>query len=160
MNQGPASALIKYLILNRLLSEFIEEGCFDDNVQVAVWSGYVVLENLVLKKNFFDYLKVPLTLSHGTIGKLELRIPWSNLGREPVVIVIDQVFLLVEPKYEWDATAHGMRQQAIKQAKLAAAEMLAEQRLLGDLEQNFQSRARSWLLEGLLRKLVWQTTAS
>ena len=37
------------VILNRLLSEFIEEGCFDDNVQVAVWSGYVVLENLVLK---------------------------------------------------------------------------------------------------------------
>ena len=26
------------VILNRLLSEFIEEGCFDDNVQVAVWS--------------------------------------------------------------------------------------------------------------------------
>ena len=104
-------------------------------------------ENLITFPKFVALIDIPTIIfiwgitfcgSYFKSGKLELRIPWSNLGREPVVIVIDQVFLLVEPKYEWDATAHGMRQQAIKQAKLAAAEMLAEQRLLGDLEQNFQ----------------------
>jgi hypothetical protein len=78
---------------------------------VALWSGYLVLENLQLKADLFDYLKVPLKLNFGTIGRLEIRIPWSNLGNEPAVVVVDRVYLLAEPKYEWDASAHVRREQ-------------------------------------------------
>ena len=102
---------------------------------MALWSGYLVLENLQLKADLFDYLKVPLKLSYGTIGRLEIRIPWSNLGNEPAVVVVDRVYLLAEPKYEWDAGAHVRREQAIKQAKLAAAELFATRRLVGDAKQ-------------------------
>jgi hypothetical protein len=34
--------------LENFLSEFIEEGSWNQkNIQVGVWSGYIVLENLV-----------------------------------------------------------------------------------------------------------------
>jgi vacuolar protein sorting-associated protein 13A/C len=69
----------------------------------------VALENLVLKKRLVDMLELPVSLVHGVIGRFELRIPWSNMGNEPVVCVIDKVHLVVEPKYEWDAEARKVR---------------------------------------------------
>lgn len=35
-----------------------------------------------------------------------------------------QVFLVVEPKFEWDADAVKRREQAIKSAKIATADLL------------------------------------
>jgi len=140
--------------LNHFLAKFIESECWDENVQLALWSGFLMLENLELKADVFDYLKVPLKLSYGTIGKLEIRIPWSNLGNEPAVVVIDRVFLLVEPKYEWDSQAHMKRAQAIKQAKLTAAELFASRRLIGDSKQGFRDTAKSWLIESILHRVV------
>ena len=49
------------------------------------------------------YLKdTPISLNYGYIGRFEIRIPWSNLGVDPVMIIIDKINLLIEPKYEWD----------------------------------------------------------
>jgi len=112
--------------IGSVLGEFVEEGYFSkENVSIGVWSGYVVLENLVLKKTLFDLIKIPIGLCHGVIGKFELRIPWSNLGVDPVIIVVDKVSLVMEPKFEWDPGARHTREQAMKQAKLAAVEVFA-----------------------------------
>jgi vacuolar protein sorting-associated protein 13A/C len=141
-------------LLSNFLSEFIEEDCWNEHVSLAVWDGYVLLEGLVLKPKLFDYLKVPLSLTHGSIGRLEIRIPWTNLGYEPVEVVIDKIFLLVEPRYEWDEKTSRARQQASKQAKLAAAEIFATRRLLADSRGGYGDFARKWLLESLVHKLV------
>ncbi|CAM9941979.1 unnamed protein product, partial [Sphacelaria rigidula] len=76
-----------------------------------------------IKKSLVDTLELPVALRHGTIGRLEIRIPWKKLGKDPVVVVIDRVFLVVEPKFEWDADAVKRREKAVKCAKLAAAEL-------------------------------------
>lgn len=57
----------------------------------AVVTGYLVLDDMHIKKSLLDTLELPLALRHGIIGRLEVKIPWSNLGRDPVVVAIDRV---------------------------------------------------------------------
>lgn len=139
-------------LLKKLLRDFVEDGDnLNEKVQVGVWSGLIVLEDLVLKNSIFNLLELPITLNYGYIGRFELHIPWSRLGSEPVTVVLDKVYILVEPKYEWNPGAADRREQGIKQAKLAAAELFASQRLEG---QGYGSQAKSWFLGALLSKII------
>ena len=156
-------------LLRQFLGDFVEGGSIlHEKVQLGVWSGYIVLEQLVLKKNIFDKLNIPLSLSHGIIGRLEFRIPWGNLGADPIIIVIDRVLLLLEPKYEWNPDGRDMREQTLKQAKLSAAELFANQRKLGedmtssasspeptlDPFQSYVNLAKKWLMKSIVNNLI------
>lgn len=57
----------------------------------CVVEGYLVLEDMHIKKSLLDTLELPLALKHGIIGRMEIRIPWSNLYKDPIVIDIDRV---------------------------------------------------------------------
>jgi vacuolar protein sorting-associated protein 13A/C len=82
-------------LLKKLLGEYVEDGnILQERIQVGVWSGLIVLENLVLKNSVFDLIDVPISLNYGYIGRLELRIPWGNLGVDPVTIIIDKINIL------------------------------------------------------------------
>jgi hypothetical protein len=155
-------------LLNNLLAEFIEPGNLSqENIQVGVWSGYVVLEQLVIKKSILDLTDTPLSLTHGVIGRFELHIPWNNLGREPVVVVLDQILLLIEPKYEWDdVKSRSAREQAAKQARLATSALFASSRarvgghgagssaLTDSAYGGYADIMRNYLMDTILRKLV------
>ena len=152
-------------MLNALLGEFVEDIGGVDNktslhekIQLGVWSGYICLEHLVLKDKLLQMLGLPLQLAYGAIGRLELRIPWGNLGGEPVVVIIDRINILLQPKYEWDPKALDNREQTIKQAKLVAAELFANRRL-DDGETNkglpgIKNFAKRWLMDSIINKLV------
>ena len=152
-------------MLKALLGEFVEDiGGIDnktslhDKIQLGVWSGYICLEHLVLKDKLLQLLGLPLQLGYGVIGRLEFRIPWGNLGGEPVVVTIDRVNILLQPKYEWDPKALDNREQTIKQAKLVAAELFANRRL-DDNEgtkglPGIKNFAKRWLMDSVINKLV------
>lgn len=121
---------ISYLIVQSI-KEILEESSFSEkNLQIGLWSGYIVLENLVLKRKLFDDENVPVSLTYGFIGRLELRLPfltWNLSYMDPLVINIDKVFLLVSPKYNWEKSeSASVRENAIKQARLAAANMIGD----------------------------------
>ena len=65
--------------------------CYCFVCTTAVLEGYLVLEDMHIKKSLLDTLELPLTLKHGIIGRLEMRIPWSNLHKDSIVIDIDRV---------------------------------------------------------------------
>ena len=138
-------------ILEKFLSEFIEPGSWNqENIHIGVWSGNVVLENLVFKNSLFDLLKVPLSLVYGVIGKIELFIPWTNLGNEPVVVTVEKIFLLIGPKYVWDPKAYNNRKQLQKQARLAAAELFASKRVPGNSRKGYRDTAIDWLIHKIV----------
>jgi vacuolar protein sorting-associated protein 13A/C len=142
--------------LKRVLQDFVEDGeHLNEKVQVGVWSGFIVLENLVLKNSILSLVDVPISLNYGYIGRLEIKIPWSRLGSEPVTVVIDKVNILVEPKYEWNPGAADRREQAIKQAKLAAAELFANQRFESPgASSKYGDFAKNWFLNAFLGKII------
>lgn len=45
---------------------------------------------------------LPITVTAGLLGSLTLKVPWSNLGRQPVEVSIDRLYILAKPKKESD----------------------------------------------------------
>lgn len=83
-----------HTVLLKVLGEFIDLN--EENLNLAVWSGQIVLTNLTLKtehilKNF------NLNVFHGSIQRLEVTIPWATLLVNPVKIAIDGILLDVGP---------------------------------------------------------------
>lgn len=59
--------------------------------------GDVVLRNLRLRPDALAALRLPVSVAAGLCGTLTLRVPWSRLGREPVCLSLDRVYLLARP---------------------------------------------------------------
>ncbi|KAH9766380.1 C2 domain-containing protein [Citrus sinensis] len=60
-------------------------------------TGDVVLKDLSLKAEALNSLKLPVTVKAGFIGTITLKVPWKSLGKEPVIVLIDRVFILAHP---------------------------------------------------------------
>ena len=73
-------------------------------------------------------------LRRGYIGHVEIKIPWNRLGSEPVEFVVDDVFLLVETKYEFTDEEAYKRACSVKRAQMRAYE------LQNTLDQNHMSQ--------------------
>jgi len=68
-------------------------------IDVHVWhtAGDVVLNNLKLKTDALKQFNLPVTVSAGFLGSLRLKVPWASLGKEPVIVELDRIFLLAVP---------------------------------------------------------------
>jgi hypothetical protein len=80
-------------LLRRYLGAYVE-GLDKEKLRISVWSGDVVLHNLKLRPGALDTLNLPVKVTAGLLGTLRLKVPWTNLGKEPVVVEIDRVFCL------------------------------------------------------------------
>ena len=91
--------MAKQIVLNVLqsvLSDFLEidEDNFDLNL--AVWSGSIVLHNVKLKTDKL-FRNFNLSYVDGMVRTLEVQIPWTALMNSPVRVTIDGVYLQVKP---------------------------------------------------------------
>ena len=59
--------------------------------------GKVNLENLVLKSSAFDVLGLPITVIRGSVGRIELDIPWKSISSSHVVVVVKDVRVVLGP---------------------------------------------------------------
>ncbi|UKK01084.2 hypothetical protein MACK_001897 [Theileria orientalis] len=66
------------------------------NLQMAVWSGNISLENLTLKDDITSRLALPFHDVSGKIGSINIRIPWASIGTTPIKIVIDSVYICID----------------------------------------------------------------
>jgi hypothetical protein len=90
------------LFLTQFFSEIFEINEHENHIQTGLLNGLLCLENLTIKKHLFDNEKAPITLCHGSIGKIEIKFPWKNLGNEPIQIILENVFILCKPQYKRD----------------------------------------------------------
>jgi hypothetical protein len=117
----------------------------------TAWRTGFILENVQIKVEAFEYLQLPVEVSYGCIGRLEvqvrvpqafcfthhhvtylpflttvsMQIPWRALRALPVVIELADVELRVaeRPETDWEEEAAGKRLQASKEAILASREL-------------------------------------
>ncbi|XP_049872672.1 intermembrane lipid transfer protein VPS13A-like isoform X2 [Pectinophora gossypiella] len=83
-------------ILNRVLGKYVQD-LDTENLNVGIFSGNVNLTDLKLKPEALYELDLPIDVKIGTIGRVNLQIPWSGLYTQPVVIHIEDVLVLVGP---------------------------------------------------------------
>ncbi|KAL6842213.1 hypothetical protein ACP4OV_027976 [Aristida adscensionis] len=54
----------------------------------------VVLKDL---SEALNSLRLPVTVKAGFVGTITLKVPWRSLGKEPVIVLIDCLFVLAHP---------------------------------------------------------------
>ncbi|XVF38939.1 hypothetical protein REPUB_Repub20aG0145800 [Reevesia pubescens] len=83
-------------LLRRYLGEYVH-GFSLETLRISVWKGDVVLKDLKLKAEALNSLNLPVTVKAGFVGTITLKVPWKSLGKEPVIVLIDRVFVLAHP---------------------------------------------------------------
>ncbi|GIX62141.1 vacuolar protein sorting-associated protein domain containing protein, putative [Babesia caballi] len=84
-------------LVKRLLDTYLApyvDG-ITQNLQLAVWSGNIVLENLTLKTDITEKLALPVDVQFGKIGRLKLTIPWASIGSTPVKVLVDSLYVRI-----------------------------------------------------------------
>ncbi|KAG6958749.1 hypothetical protein JG687_00009210 [Phytophthora cactorum] len=105
-------------LLTSALGSYIEPKCFSsDKINVAVWSGYVVLTELEVKPEVVAELPA-VKLVRGLVGSIELKIPWNRLQSDSVVATVDDVYLLLRTEEDIDAVMHQMDEFTLKKKLL------------------------------------------
>ena len=84
-------------VLNQVLGNFIS-NLEQNQLNLGLFSGNVVLTGLRVRKEALDKLNLPLEVFEGYLGHLELVIPWTNLKNQPVKVLIRDLFILAGPR--------------------------------------------------------------
>ncbi|GMN48145.1 hypothetical protein TIFTF001_017311 [Ficus carica] len=109
-----------------------------EQLKITLWNEEVLLENVELTLEAFDYLQLPFALKQGRVGKLSIKIPWKKLGWDPIVIILEDVFVCASQRddEEWKSDAVERREFAAKKAKLAAAELAKLSKRVCEMGEN------------------------
>ena len=122
-------------VLHKVLGAFVH-GIDAENLRLDTLGGDVTLRNLRVKgEAVAAALGVPLLVARGTVGELRIRVPWRNLGGEPMLIAIDRLFLLLTPKSADSASlvAEAQAEREAKREQLSAWESVDEKKKEGML---------------------------
>lgn len=82
--------------LNKYLGKYLE-GVDSESLSISVWNGDIQLKNLRIRPEALADLHLPLSVSAGILGSLRVKVPWKNLGSEPVIVEIDKLYILATP---------------------------------------------------------------
>ncbi|XP_063887436.1 intermembrane lipid transfer protein VPS13A-like isoform X2 [Scylla paramamosain] len=111
-------------LVNRFFGQYLED-LDTQEVNNALLSGQVNLSNLKIRRDALSFLDVfygsplPVEVKKGTIGRISLTVPYSSFFTQPVVINIEDVFILVTPVVEYDREQEKELDRARKRQTLA-----------------------------------------
>lgn len=93
-----------------------------------------------LKPEALNSLKLPVRVKAGFLGSVKLKVPWSRLGQEPVLVYLDRIFILAEPATQ----VEGCSEDAVQEAKRSRVREM-EIKLLERQQQLKSELNSSWL---------------
>lgn len=86
-------ALVEKL-LNKILGEFVESFSAD-NLSIGIWSGEVILKNVILKKSIIKKLNLPFKIKYSKLGCLKLNIPWKSLTSSKIEVNLEGLEIVI-----------------------------------------------------------------
>ncbi|KAL4498677.1 hypothetical protein ABPG73_003474, partial [Tetrahymena malaccensis] len=90
-------------VLDKVAGEYVL-GLNKENLNIGIFSGEVKIENVSLNPNVVNMLDLPINHQYSKIKKLELKVPFKNIGSKPVEVFLDGLYLVVTPKEQKDWT--------------------------------------------------------
>ncbi|PIN17888.1 hypothetical protein CDL12_09445 [Handroanthus impetiginosus] len=126
-------------LLQRYLGNYVR-GLNKEALKISVWQGDVELTNMQLKPEALNALKLPVKVKAGFLGSVRLKVPWSRLGQDPVLVYLDRIFLLAEPATQ----VEGSNEDAIQEVKKSRIREM-EMKLLESRQQLSSEMNKSWL---------------
>ena len=99
---GIRDAVIEYLF-NSWFGEYLKE-INRDKFKISFLGGEVTVYGLELKRGALDFLKLPIAVEEGILGGLQIVIPWNELSTKPVVVTINDLWVVAKPLASFDFT--------------------------------------------------------
>ncbi|XP_044592317.1 vacuolar protein sorting-associated protein 13A-like isoform X2 [Cotesia glomerata] len=127
--------------LNRLLGRYVED-LDTEQFNVGIFSGETYLTDLKLKPEALYQLGLPIRIEIGIIGKVSLKIPWAGLFSQPIILCIEDIYIVTVPSMS------GIYDPEIQKKLMRAS----KRKVLEDLEGD--GLLRSGLPSGLLDNLM------
>ena len=135
-------------VLKSLLGPYVV-GLDSRNFQFNLISGTVSLHDLELRKDALAFLELPIGVDRGVLGRVRLTMPWDDLKNKPILLEIDDLYLLARPLTAFkdtagfaDAAGAERRRQARKRRGLRAAVALHQRYLRQRFAQLGKRRKR------------------
>ncbi|CAI0559649.1 unnamed protein product [Linum tenue] len=116
-------------LVHRVVVGYLGRFCKNlqkDQLKLSLWNEEVLLENVELIPEAFDYLRLPLALKYGRVGRLSIKVSWKKLGLgQPIIIALEDVFICASQRgeQEWCLEEVEKREFAGKRAQLVKAEL-------------------------------------
>ncbi|XP_058084436.1 uncharacterized protein LOC131232245 isoform X2 [Magnolia sinica] len=126
-------------LLQKYLGNYVR-GLNKEALKISAWRGDVELTNMQLKPEALNALKLPVKVKAGFLGSVKLKVPWSRLGQEPVLVYLDRIFILVEPATQ----VEGFSEDTVQEAKKTRIREM-EMKLLESGQQLKSEVNTSWL---------------
>jgi hypothetical protein len=139
-------------VLGSVLGSYIE-GIERESLRLSVWNGDIKLHGLVVKADAVEALlaeaALPVRVVGATLGTVQVKVPWRNLGSEPMVVQLDRLFIVLAAKEgrEYHEAEESERAERTKREQLEAWESL-------DSKKNEGGKLGSTLTERLVRTLL------
>ena len=71
-----------------------------NNMDVSLINGDVTIENISIKPQIINELKLPFLLKFSHINKIIIKIPWTNLKEKPTIVTVQGVYGLCMLNYD------------------------------------------------------------
>jgi hypothetical protein len=129
--------------LNKYLGEYVEK--FDKSMlSISMMKGEVELKDLTLSPSALKQLNLPITIAWGRLGKLNISLSWSKLLSRPLVLEIDEIYLLAESITDmpYDAELEAAREDEVKSKLIEAMEAAAAKPDAADLGDTAKTQFR------------------
>ena len=108
------------------------KGLDAEALNVSIWGGDIVLNNLELQENALDFLHLPVQVKNGCLQQLKLQIPWTSLGSSQTVIEISGLYAVVYPSDQFEYNEEEEKQMLIAAKKAKLAELFAVDKKASD----------------------------
>ncbi|CAK9800782.1 Intermembrane lipid transfer protein Vps13, partial [Anthophora quadrimaculata] len=137
-------------LLNKVLGEYIENLDYSQ-LKLSLWSGDVVLKDLLIKETALDALDLPVRLEYGRLGKLILKIPFKDMWNGQIDAIVEELFVLVVPSSQvvYDAEKEAKMQLEAKRAEIARVE---KNKQLADIKS--QEKLDDSMVEKLVARMI------
>ena len=131
---------------------WLVKGLDAEALNVSIWGGDIVLNNLELQENALDFLQLPVQVKNGCLQQLKLQIPWTSLGSSQTVIEIKGLYAVVHPsdQFEYNEEEEKQMLAAAKKAKLAELNAAAEK----SASDNDEAAGNGGFVAGMITKIV------
>lgn len=126
-------------LLQRYLGNYVR-GLSKEALKISVWKGDVELTNMQLRPEALNELNLPVKVKAGFLGSVKLKVPWSRLGQDPVLVYLDRIYLLAQPATQ----VKGCSEDAVQEAKKIRIRDM-EMKLLDKAQQLNSETNKSWL---------------
>ncbi|KAK4844286.1 hypothetical protein QYF36_018501 [Acer negundo] len=126
-------------LLQKYLGNYVR-GLNKEALKISVWQGDVELTNMQLKPEALNALKLPVRVKAGFLGSVKIKVPWSRLGQDPVLVYLDRIFLLAEPATQ----VEGFSEDSVQDAKKNRVREM-EMKLLERAQELKSEMNTSWL---------------